>query len=286
MPQLLDSAGARVASVARAMHVLEAFAGEPEGVPLSRLAARLGYGKASLSKILATLVREGFVRQDPPTGRFHLGWRLLALAFGHAERVGLPALCLPILQAVADDTDELVQLAVVEGDQLLFVAKAEGPGQQMRMLPLLGVAPPVHATASGKVWLAHLPEAEALAIVRRHGLPRLTPRTLTSRAKLVAQLRATRARGYAIVDEELVEGGRAAAAPVLAAGRPVGAVAVSGPTFRLSVAGLHRLAPRLKRAAAELAAVWPARTTARDFGLGVRPGENGRGGRAATRGTP
>jgi IclR family acetate operon transcriptional repressor len=286
MPPLLDGAGARVASVARAMHVLEAFAGQPEGVALSRLAAKLGYGKASLSKILATLVREGFVRQDPLTGRFHLGWRLLALAFGHAERVGLPALCLPILQAVADDTDELVQLAVVEGDQLLFVAKAEGPGQQMRMLPLVGVAPPVHATASGKIWLAHLPETEALAIVRRHGLPRLTPRTLTSRAKLVEQLRAARARGYAIVDEELVEGGRAAAAPILAAGRPVGAVAVSGPTFRLSVAGLHRLAPRLKRAAAELAAVWPARATARDFGLGVRSGENGLGGRAAVRGAP
>jgi IclR family acetate operon transcriptional repressor len=286
MPPLLDGAGTRVASVARAMHVLEAFGGQPEGVPLSRLAARLGYGKASLSKILATLVRERFVRQDPLTGRFHLGWRLLALAFGHAERVGLPALCLPILQALADDTDELVQLAVVEGDQLLFVAKAEGPGQQMRMLPLVGVAPPVHATASGKVWLAHLPEAEALAIVQRHGLPRLTPRTLTSRAKLVEQLGAARARGYAIVDEELVEGGRAAAAPILAAGRPVGAVAVSGPTFRLSVAGLHRLAPRLKRAAAELAAVWPARATARDFGLGVRPGENGRGGRAAGRVAP
>jgi DNA-binding IclR family transcriptional regulator len=281
MPRLLDTAGTRVASVARAMHVLEAFAGQPEGVALSRLATKLGYGKASLSKILATLAREGFVRQDPLTGRFHLGWRLLALAFSHAERVGLPALCLPILQAVADDTDELVQLAVVEGDQLLFVAKAEGPGQQMRMLPLVGVIPPVHATASGKAWLAHLPEAEALAIVGRHGLPRLTPRTLTSRAKLVAELRAARALGYAIVDEELVEGGRAAAAPILAAGRPVGAVAVSGPIFRLSVAGLHRLAPRLKRAAAELAAVWPARATARDFGLGVRPGDNGRGGRDA-----
>ena len=185
-------------------------------------------GVYEISKILATLGREGFVRQDPLTGRFHLGWRLLALAFGHADRVGLPALCLPILQAVADDTDELVQLAIVESDQLLFVAKAEGPGQQMRMLPLVGVAPPIHATASGKAWLAHLPEAEALAIVGRHRLTRLTARTLTSRAKLLAQLRTARVQGYAIVDEELVEGGRAAAAPILVAGRPVGAVAVSG----------------------------------------------------------
>jgi len=244
-----------------------------------------GYGKASLSKILATLAREGFVRQDPLTARFHLGWRLLALAFGHAERVGLPALCLPVLQALADDTDELVQLAVVEGDQLMFVAKAEGPGQQMRMLPLVGLVAPAHATAAGKIWLAHLPEAETLTVLARQGLRRLTPRTITSRGKLLAQLREARVRGYAIVDEELVEGGRAAAAPILAAGRVVGAVAVSGPTFRLSLAKLHRIAPRMRRAAAQLGAVWPPRVTVRDFGLGVGPATNGRPARASTRGT-
>src|SRR5439155_968488 len=175
MPHLVDGSGVRVASVSRAMRVLEAFVGHPEGVALSRLAATLGYGKASLSKILGTLVREGFVRQDPPTGRFHLSWRLLAMAFGHAERVGMPAICVPILQALADETDELVQLAVVEDGEVLFVAKAEGPGQQIRMMPLVGLVAPAHATASGKVWLAHLPEAEALAVLarpgpRRHGL--------------------------------------------------------------------------------------------------------------------
>jgi len=282
---LSDRPGVRVTSVSRAMHVLEAFAGHPEGVALSRLAAKLGYGKASLSKILGTLVREGFVRHEPLTGRFHLSWRLLALAFGHAERVGMPAICLPVLQALADETDELVQLAVVEDGGLLFVAKAEGPGQQMRMVPLVGLLAPAHATASGKIWLAHLPEAETLAVLARHGLRRLTPRTITSRAKLLAQLREARARGYAIVDEELVEGGRAAAAPILAGGRAVGAVAVSGPTFRLSLAKLHRIAPRIRRAAEELEAVWQPRVMARDFGLGVRPATNGRAARAPGRAT-
>ena len=284
MPHLVERSGVRVASVSRAMHVLEAFAGHPEGVALSRLAARLGYGKASLSKILGTLAREGFVRQDPLTGRFHLSWRLLALAFGHAERVGIPAICVPILQALADETDELVQLAVVEAGEVLFVAKAEGPGQQIRMLPLVGLVAPAHATAAGKIWLAHLPEAEARAVLTRQGLRRLTPRTITSRGKLLVQLREARARGYAIVDEELVEGGRAAAAPILVGGRVVGAVAVSGPTFRLSLAKLHRIVPRLRRAASQLGAVWPSRMTARDFGLGVRPATNGRPTGASTRG--
>jgi IclR family acetate operon transcriptional repressor len=272
MPHLVDRPGVRVASVSRAMHVLEAFAGHPEGVALGRLAAKLGYGKASLSKILGTLAREGFVRQDALTGRFHLSWRLLALAFGHAERVGMPAVCVPILQALADETDELVQLAVVEDGEVLFVAKAEGPGQQIRMLPLVGLVAPAHATAAGKIWLAHLPEAEVLAVLARQGLRRLTPRTITSRAKLLAQLREARARGYAIVDEELIEGGRAAAAPIVAGGRVAGAVAVSGPTFRLSLAKLHRIVPRMRRAARQLGAVWPPRVTARDFGLSVARG--------------
>ncbi|MBI2158330.1 MAG: IclR family transcriptional regulator [Candidatus Rokubacteria bacterium] len=197
----------------------------------------------------------------------------------------MPAICVPILQALADETDELVQLAVVEDGEVLFVAKAEGPGQQIRMLPLVGLVAPAHATASGKIWLAHLPEAEALAVLARQGLRRLTPRTITSRGKLLAQLREVRARGYAIVDEELVEGGRAVAAPILVGGRVVGAVAVSGPTFRLSLAKLHRIAPRLRRAAGELGAVWPSRMTARDFGLSVRPATNGRPAGASTRGT-
>jgi DNA-binding IclR family transcriptional regulator len=263
------------------MRVLDAFASHPAGVGLTSLSAELGYGKASLSKILATMAREGFVRRDPVSAHFHLSWRLLALAFGHAQRVGIHGLCSPVLQALADETDELVQLAVVEDNHVLFVAKAEGPGQQMRMMPLVGVVAPVHATASGKVWLASLPRPEAAAVLARQGLPRLASHTITSRERLLAQLRNVRARGYAVVDEELVDGGRAVAAPILKAGHVVGAVAVSGPTFRLPMAKLHRLAPIVRRAAAELEAVWVQEVTARDFGLGVRPPNGNRRVRAS-----
>jgi DNA-binding IclR family transcriptional regulator len=259
----------RVASVARAMRVLEAFAGHPEGMALATASAELGYGKASLSKILATLERDGFIRQDLLTDRFHLSWRLLALAFRHAQGVGIHTLCMPILQALADETDELVQLAVVEGSQVLFVAKAEGPGRRIRMLPLVGVIAPVHATASGKLWLASLPLAEAKRVVAGMRLQALGPRTITSRARLLEELVTVRRQGYAVVDEELVEGGRAAAAPIACGTRLVGTVAVSGPTFRVSVTRLHELAPRMQRAASELAAVWPPHVGARDFGVGV-----------------
>ena len=262
--------GAAVASVARAMRVLKAFADHPGGIALTRLSGELGYGKASLSKIMSTMEREGFVRRDG-AGHFHLSWHLLALAFGHAQRVGISGVCMPVLQSLADETDELVQLAVIEGDHVLFVAKAEGPGHSLRLLPLVGVVAPTHATASGKVWLASLPDDRALDVMRRQGLARVTSRTITSRARLLAELRSVRRDGYAITDGELDEGGRAIAAPIVHRGRVVGAIAVSGPSSRLPLPRLKRLAPRVQRAARELEALWPHEVTARDFGLGVRP---------------
>jgi len=257
------------------MRVLEAFADHPGGVALTPLSAELGYGKASLSKIMATMEREGFIRRDG-AGHFHLSWRLLALAFGHAQRVGVSGICMPVLQALADETDELVQLAVIEGDHVLFVAKAEGPGQSLRLLPLVGVVAPTHATASGKVWLASLPAGQAIDVMRRQGLARVTSRTITSRGRLLAELRRVRRAGYAITDGELAEEGRAIAAPIVYGGRVVGAIAVSGPSFRLPLPRLQRLAPRVQRAAHELQALWPYEVTARDFGLGIRP-PNGNG---------
>lgn len=267
--------GTAVASVARAMRVLQAFADHPGGVALTPLSAELGYGKASLSKIMATMEREGFIRRDG-AGHFHLSWRLLALAFGHAQRVGVSGVCMPVLQGLADETDELVQLAVIEGDHVLFVAKAEGPGQSLRLLPLVGVVAPTHATASGKVWLASLPDGQVLQVMRRQGLARVTSRTITSRVRLLAELRRVRRAGYAITDGELAEEGRAIAAPIVYGGRVVGAIAVSGPSFRLPLSRLQQLAPRVQQAARELEALWPYEVTARDFGLGVRP-PNGNG---------
>jgi DNA-binding IclR family transcriptional regulator len=93
----------------------------------------------------------------------------------------------------------------------------------------------------------------------------------------MAELRQVRRDGYAITDGELAEEGRAIAAPVVHGDRVVGAVAVSGPSFRLPLARLQRLAPQVQRAARELQALWPYEVTARDFGLGVRPPDgNGR----------
>jgi IclR family acetate operon transcriptional repressor len=253
-----------VAGIVRAMQILESLAVTPDGITVRDLSRALGCGKGTISKMLGTLERHHYVRQDAGSGRFVLTWRLLALAFGHADQAGMPRVFLPVLQELADETDELVQLAVVDGDQVLFVAKAEGRGQTIRLLPLVGLWAPPHATAAGKLWLATLSRKEVSRVLGRQ-LPAVAPKTITSMARLRDELERIRAAGYALADEELAEGGRAIAAPIKREGVVVGAVALSGPAYRLSLDRLHALAPRLREAGERLASIWPPHVNAKDF---------------------
>jgi IclR family acetate operon transcriptional repressor len=253
-----------VAGIARAMQILESLAATPDGITVSDLSRARGVGKGTISKMLGTLEQHQYVRQDAGSARFVLTWRLLALAFCHADQAGMPRVFLPVLQELADETDELVQLAVVDGDQVLFVAKAEGRGQTIRLLPLVGLWAPPHATAAGKLWLSTLPASEVSRVLGRR-LPAVAPKTITSVGALRKELQRVRAAGYALADEELAEGGRAIAAPITREGAIVGAVALSGPAYRLSIERLRSLAPRVIDAAARLASIWPAHVNAKDF---------------------
>jgi DNA-binding IclR family transcriptional regulator len=96
-------------------------------------------------------------------------------------------------------------------------------------------------------------------------LPAVAPKTITALSDLRKELARIRAAGYAIADEELAEGGRAVAAPITREGTMVGAVALSGPAYRLALDRLHALAPRLIEAGARLASIWPPHVNAKDF---------------------
>src|SRR4029079_15975235 len=99
------------------MRVLEVLATAPDGCGVKDLTRAIGCGKGTISKMLATLERRHYVRQDATSGRFSLTWRLLALAFGHADQAGMPRIFLPVLQELADETDEVVELPGVGRDE-------------------------------------------------------------------------------------------------------------------------------------------------------------------------
>lgn len=225
---------------------------------MTELATITRAGKPMVSRVLTTLAEAGYVRKAPASERYALTLKILSLAHRYSERLGFPDVATPVLQRLAQETGELVQLGVVEGDRMRFVAKAEGD-QRIRMLSMLGHEVPLHASSMGKAWLASLPEERVVELVAKHGLPRFTARTITRAEELLAELRVTADRGYGIVSEEILEGA-AGAGVTVSIGNPlvvVGGISIVGPIFRMPAERVAQLPALLKPAAEELAAIWP-----------------------------
>ncbi len=172
-------------------------------------------------------------------------------------------------------------MAVVEGEGLVWVARAQGATQGLRYDPPMGRDVVLHATATGKAWLAALPEQEALRIVCARGFgtpPGFGARVVAGVDELRAHLAATRARGYAYAVEEGEPGTVALACPFRAFDDPqapiAGTLSIAGPLVRLTEARVAEIAPRLLAATHDLAAAWPLRqrqAVARDATPTVSP---------------
>ncbi len=241
--------GNAVRSVDRAASLLLAL-GESRGeAGVTELARRLGLHKSTASRLLATLERRGLVEQDQESGKYRLGLVVIRLA-EHAERtLDLRALAMPDLDRLARATHETTGLGVLNGDECLTVAQADGPNL-VAMGDWTGRAVPIHSIAAGKVLLASLPEREVLRLVRR-GLVRFTDRTITQLEPLLEELARVRRRGYAIAFGEYDPGLNAVAAPVHdARGTVIAAVDVWGPAFRVTPQRLPELARQVRETAA------------------------------------
>ena len=243
--------GAAVRSVDRAASLLLAL-GESQGeVGVTELARRLGLHKSTASRLLATLERRGLVEQDEETGKYRLGLVVIRLAERAERTLDLRGIALPELERLARLSHETAGLGVLDGDQVLFVAQADGPSL-VAVGDWTGRASTLHANASGKVLLASLAEREVLRIVRR-GLTRYTDHTITDLEPLLEELARVRRRGYATAISELEQGLHAVAAPVHdARGRVIAAVEVWGPAFRLNLRRVPELAVQAREAAAAI----------------------------------
>jgi IclR family acetate operon transcriptional repressor len=252
--------GAPVPTVARLLDVLELLADAPSGVTVLELANQLGVHKSVSSRILATLLQRGYVVRDEGSDRHEISLKFFALASRNTNRMGFPAFCQPTLQALADEAQELVQLSVVEREGLVLTAFAQAPDRRrLAVWPALGTVLAPHASASGKVWLASMPDEQAVGIALRLGLEPLTERTVTTLDRLLAELDRVRRDGYGIAESEWIEDVSAISFGIGAErfGSVVGAITLSGPSTRTSRERLVELAPRVGRAAAELEAIWP-----------------------------
>jgi len=232
-----------VQSVDRALDVLEALAAHGGEAGLSEIAATTGLPYGTIHRLLRTLLARGYVRQESDR-RYALGGALVRLG-GAAENM-VATWARPYLARMVELSGETANLAVLEGDFVVYVAQVPSP-RRLRMFAEVGRRVPAHSTAVGKVLLADRPDAAA--ILERTGMPRRTDRTITSVPEMLAELERVRERGYALDLGEEETGVHCLAVPVRDGQRVVAGMSVSGPADRMKALDLDELARGMRKIA-------------------------------------
>ncbi len=218
-----------IQAIARAGRVLRALEAAPEGLTLAALSSDVDLPKSTVHRLVAALTAEELVT-TAPGGEIRLGGGLARL--GAATRQTLRHELRPVLEALRDEVDETVDLAVLDGGGMRFVDQLAAD-HRLRAVSAVGVSFPLYCTANGKAMLAALPDDRVAALLP----PRLeahTPATMTSRAELGRELERIRAAGVAFDREEHTEGISAVGAAVHDTAGPVAAISIPVPTARFA----------------------------------------------------
>jgi len=201
---------------------------------MSEISERLDFYPSTVHRILDTLKFGGYVEQNPNSQKYQLGLKLLELGMAKINQIDLVKEAKPFLRDLAKKCDETVHLAILEDDNVLYLAKEES-SQTIRMISYVGKRAPLHCTGLGKVLLANLPLRDRDKIIDRIELFRLTNNTITDKGKLREELDMIKEKEFALDREENERDVLCIAAPVRDyKGRVVAAVSVSSPIYRLN----------------------------------------------------
>lgn len=222
-----------------ALRLLKTFTAEDPELGITALAKRLGVAKSTVHRLAKTLVAEGFLEQNPIDGRYRLGLLLFSLGTQVRRRMDVSEQAVPFLHALGAKSGETVHLAVLHDTEILYLRNIDSP-HAVRTRSYLGVRMPAYCTSEGKVLLAFSPQLVVASVMRSNLIPR-TEQTVTDKTQLAKLLAQVQVAGYAIDDEESEIGMRSVAAPIFNAnGSVVAAVGLSGPTQRVTKAGLKK----------------------------------------------
>lgn len=245
----MPAGGGGVQSVERSLDLLDALFASGNETSLTELAGATGLPYATIHRLLKTMVDRGYVRQAA-SRRYSLGLALIRLGEHAGRALGLAAQ--PFLRQLVDLSGETANLAMLEGDRVVYVAQVPSP-HSMRMFAEVGRSVMPHCTAVGKVLLASRPTRDVEAVLARVGLPPRTERTITDPEMFRAEIERVRAEGFASDDGEEEDGARCVAVPVVAGSSCLAAMSISGPEGRFAGRSTAGLLPAMQQIAERFA---------------------------------
>jgi DNA-binding IclR family transcriptional regulator len=243
---------------ARALVLLAELARNPEGLSLHRLTMHLGWPKPSVHRLCAQLEQAGWILRGGGERNLTLGPASLSFAMAALRHDAAHAERRAILCSLVDRVGETCNLTMLAGAEVLYVDRVES-AWPLRLHLEPGSRVPLHCTASGKLFLAHMQKEQRARLLAARPLWAATPNTLTDAADIEKEARAIVRQGYSLDREEFLLGLIAIAVPVPGRdGAPVAALAIHAPIGRLSLKRAIGLLPVMREAAAALGACLPA----------------------------
>jgi len=242
-----------IESLARGLEILSLFSAGRPYLSLSQIVELLSLNKSTAYRVLSTMQAMGYLEQDQTTRQYRPGLKVLQLGFTAINALEFRQVARPYLEKLSQELGETVSLAALDGFRTIYVDRVRN--QSIVGVTLeVGSSLPAHCNALGKVLLAGLPTDDVNNLLATHELNAFTPKTLTTKKSLLAELQKIRNQGYAVDDEELALGLRAASVPVCdLSKRTVAAVNVTGTTLRITYKRLtDEVIPALIKTASQI----------------------------------
>jgi DNA-binding IclR family transcriptional regulator len=240
-----------VRAVERALLIMGCFDSEHPERGISEIAEAVGLHKATAHRIVTTLVNYGYLERVADDQKYRLGLELANLGFKVIRRMDLRREALPYMQQLVQEWDETCDLSKFDQDKVFYIEVLHG-SQALTIAAAVGQRLPAHCTASGKLFLAHLPSGELNTILSQP-LEAFTDNTITSPDEIRRQLETIRNQGYAVDYEEYELGICAVSAPICnREGNVIAAIGSPSPTRRMTPERISEIAVAFKEAAREI----------------------------------
>jgi DNA-binding IclR family transcriptional regulator len=221
-------------SILRASNILRCFLGEKTHFRVSELASQLKLDRSTTYRILLSLEKCGLVEKEKRTGEYSLGLSAFEIGNTYLRQLDIIKVSKPVMTELALAVQETVHLAVLSDAEIVYLDKVDSP-RTIGVMSKIGQRAPVYCTALGKTLMAFQPADERSRILQKIRLSPLTPRTITSKQKLIEELESIRKQGYALDRREIEEEVECIGAPLRNhLGHVIAAISISGPQRKIN----------------------------------------------------
>jgi len=234
-------------SLQKVLDIIDKVA-ETRRAGIRELSSMTGFPPATVHRIVSTLVQRRYFDQDPVTKKYSLSLRFLELGSRVQQQFNLTAIARPHLERLMAETKESVNLAVRDGDEIIYLDHVRSDYSLLQLFTRPGVRVPLNATGVGKVFLSKMSNPDLNSCLERTQPKPRTPYTLTDKIGIREELSRIRTKGFSIDNEEFEMGVRCVAAPVFDhSGELVAAISISGAAVRISQEKIDHFGKLVKR---------------------------------------